>query len=60
MKESERLNNLCRFYIELSTKYQESIIAKKPSEEISQLKAHLNKLEDEIDRLMTEIIDNNP
>ncbi len=56
MNSEERLKSLCRLYINVSTTYQESLIANKSSEEISQLKAHLNNLEDEIDGLMKELI----
>ena len=56
MNSEERLKSLCRLYIDISTAYQESLIANKPSAEISQLKAHLNNLEDEIDGLMKELI----
>jgi signal transduction histidine kinase len=54
VKKEEKLKSLCRLYIDISTKYQESIIAKKSSEEISELKLHLNNLENKIQSLMIE------
>jgi hypothetical protein len=55
MNSEESLKNLCRLYIDVSSKYQESIIGKKSSVVIAKLKAELNKLEDEIQILMTEL-----
>ena len=55
MTSDEKLNKLCRVYIDVSTRYQEAVISKKSHDEVSKLKTELNILEDEIQILMTQL-----